>query len=61
MIVDHMGLSDQMLGITQGLLAVGGVLGGLLTAVCGKRLPPNKAHIFLTFCAVFTLLIYFVL
>lgn len=56
MIVEHWGLSNQLLGIAQGLLAAGGVLGGLLTALLGKQLRPERAYIFLILCAVFTLL-----
>ena len=54
--VEHLGLSDQLLGIAQGLLAVGGVLGGLLTALLGKRLQPERAYVFLILCAMLTLL-----
>lgn len=57
MIVEYMGLSNQMLGISQGLLAAGGVCGGLLTAALGKYLRPQKAHIFLFLCAAATLLL----
>lgn len=53
-IVDKLAMTDQMLGITQGLLAVGGMLGGLLTVVLEKRLSPKKAYVFLFLCAVFT-------
>ncbi len=53
-IVDELALTDQMLGITQGLLAVGGIFGGLLTAVFGKKLNPCKAAFFLYLCALFT-------
>ena len=56
MIVEHWGLSNQLLGIAQGLLAAGGVLGGLLTALLGKRLQSERAYVFLILCAVFTLL-----
>ena len=54
--VEHLGFSDQLLGVAQGLLAAGGVLGGLLTALLGKRLQPERAYVFLILCAVFTLL-----
>ena len=56
MIVEHWGLSNQLLGIAQGLLAAGGVLGGLLTALLGKRLQPERAYVFLILCAMLTLL-----
>lgn len=55
-IVDCLDMSDQMLGITQGLLAVGGVLGGLLTVILGKGLYPWKAYFFLFLCSIFALL-----
>lgn len=54
--VEHLGFSDQLLGVAQGLLAAGGVLGGLLTALLGKRLQSERAYVFLILCAVFTLL-----
>lgn len=53
-IIDALSLTDQMLGITQGLLAVGGIAGGLLTALFEKKLRPNKASVFLYLCAGFT-------
>lgn len=53
-IIDTLSLTDQMLGITQGLLAVGGIVGGLLTALFEKKLRPNKASVFLYLCAGFT-------
>lgn len=53
-IVDTLAMTDQMLGVTQGLLAVGGIIGGLFTAVFSKRLNTRKAYIFLLLCAGFT-------
>lgn len=53
-IIDTLSLTDQMLGITQGLLAVGGIAGGLLTALFEKKLRPSKASVFLYLCAGFT-------
>lgn len=49
-------LTDQLLGVTQGLLAVGGILGGLLTVLLEKILRPQKAYIPLFFCAACTCL-----
>lgn len=49
-------LTDQLLGVTQGLLAVGGIFGGLLTVLLEKRLRPQKAYIPLFFCAACTCL-----
>ena len=54
--VEPLGFSDQLLGVAQGLLAAGGVLGGLLTALLGKRLQPERAYVFLILCAMLTLL-----
>lgn len=45
--------TDQMLGITQGLFAVGGILGGFLTFIFEKKLRPCKASVFLYLCALF--------
>lgn len=53
-IIDCLLLTDQMLGITQGLLAVGSIVGGLLTALFEKKLRPCKASVFLYLCADFT-------
>lgn len=53
-IVDILDMTDQMLGVTQGMFAVGGIFGGLLTAVFEKKLRPCKASVFLYFCAGFT-------
>ncbi len=52
-IVDNLAMTDQMLGITQGSLAVGGIIGGLLTVLFEKKLKPCKAYIFLYLCAGF--------
>lgn len=58
-IIDSLSLTDQMLGITQGLLAVGGIVGGLLTVLLEKKLNPCKASLFLYLCAGFTCLMGF--
>lgn len=55
-IVDYLGMSDGRLGVTQGLLAVGGIFGGLLTMLLGKKLLPEKASVFLFLCSGFTFL-----
>lgn len=51
LLVDILGLSDQMLGITQGLLAAGGLAGGLLTVFFEKRLRPERSFLFLLLCS----------
>lgn len=53
MIVDRLLMTDQLLGITQGFLAVGGIIGGGLTVIFEKRLNPEKAYIFLFLCSIF--------
>ena len=50
-IVERLSMADQLLGVTQGLLAVGGMIGGLFTVVFAKKLRPGKAWIFLLLCA----------
>ncbi len=50
-IVDKLFLTDQLLGITQGMLAIGGIVGGLLTVLLEKKLRPQKAYIPLFLCA----------
>lgn len=54
-IVKTLSLPDQLLGITQGLLAVGGVIGGLMTVIFEKKLYPQKASVFLYLCSLFAL------
>lgn len=49
-------LTDQLLGVTQGLLAVGGIFGGLLTVLLEKRLQPQKAYAPLFLCSICTCL-----
>lgn len=51
-VVDKLHLTDGLLGLTQGMLAVGGILGGFLTVLLEKRLRPQKAYIPLFLCTV---------
>ncbi|MGL6197527.1 MAG: MFS transporter [Lachnospiraceae bacterium] len=53
LIVDTLKLTDQMLGVTQGALAIGGIIGGLLTVVLQKKLKVQKAYILLVSCSIF--------
>ena len=55
-VVDILTMSDQMLGIIQGLLAVGGIIGGLLTFALGKKLRASKGYVLLYLCAGFACL-----
>lgn len=50
-IVERLSMADQLLGVSQGLLAVGGMIGGLFTVVFAKKLRPGKAWVFLLLCA----------
>lgn len=50
-IVERLSMADQLLGVTQGLLAVGGMIGGLFTVVLAKKLRPGKAWLLLLLCA----------
>lgn len=50
-IVERLSMADQLLGVTQGLLAVGGMIGGLFTVVFAKKLRPGKAWLLLLLCA----------
>lgn len=49
-VVDKLHLTDGLLGLTQGMLAVGGILGGLLTVLLDKKLTPQTAYIPLFLC-----------
>lgn len=49
-IVERLSMADQLLGVTQGLLAVGGMIGGLFTVLFAKKLRPGKAWLFLLLC-----------
>lgn len=50
-IVERLSMADQLLGVTQGLMAVGGMIGGLCTVVFAKILRPGKAWFFILLCA----------
>ena len=49
-VVDKLHLTDGLLGFTQGMLAVGGILGGLLTVLLDKKLTPQTAYVPLFLC-----------
>lgn len=50
-----LGLSDQMYGLSQGLLAAGGLCGGVLAGVFAKKLRISRAHWLLFACAALLL------
>lgn len=49
-VVDKLHLTDGLLGLTQGMLAVGGILGGLLTVLLDKKLTPQTTYVPLFLC-----------
>lgn len=53
LIVKTLHLSDELLGISQGILALGGLCGGLLTAMLSKKLKLANSHILLLLCSGF--------
>lgn len=52
LIVQVLKLSDSMLGYAQGIMALGGLAGGLLMAVVAKKLTMRTAHRLLIICAL---------
>lgn len=46
-----LGMSDAALGLTQAIMALGGLLGGLLAGVIGQRLRPRHGSLCLLACA----------
>lgn len=52
LIVEILHMSDELLGLTQGVLALGGLCGGILTAVLSKKLKLSNSHIILFLCSL---------
>lgn len=52
LIVKILGLSDQLLGFSQGALALGGLCGGILTALFNRKLKLANSHILLLLCSL---------
>ena len=46
-VVQVLGMSDRHLGLTQGAMGLGGLFGGVLTALLGGRLPLRRGHLVL--------------
>ena len=44
-VVQVLGMSDSRLGITQGALGLGGLFGGVVTALLGRRLSLRRGHL----------------
>lgn len=50
-ITQSLGLSSELYGVSQGFLATGGILGGVLAGFFGRKLIIKKASIWLLLCA----------
>lgn len=51
-ITKYLGMSSQLYGISQGALAAGGIIGGVLAGALGSRLKLRNAHLHLLGCAL---------
>ena len=52
LITQVLGMSDTMYGFTQGALALGGLCGGILTAIISQKLKLQKSYVLLLACSV---------
>lgn len=52
LIIQNLGFDGQMLGIAQGVMATGGVAGGIMASVLGERLRIQNNHILVLICAL---------
>ncbi len=52
LIVETLHMSDELLGLSQGILAFGGLCGGILTAVFSKKLKISNSHKLLLLCSL---------
>ena len=52
LIVETLHMSDELLGLSQGVLALGGLCGGILTAIFSRKLKLSNSHILLFLCSV---------
>lgn len=52
LIIDILNLSDSLLGVSQGILALGGLCGGILTAVLGEKLTLKNSHYLLLLSSI---------
>lgn len=53
LIIETLGLSDGLLGFSQGGLALGGLCGGVLTGILSHKLRIKDAYVLLCLCGVF--------
>lgn len=52
LVVNELGLSDALLGFTQGAMGLGGLVGGVLAAVAGQRMALWSSPLLLLTCAL---------
>ncbi|MEG7531625.1 MAG: MFS transporter, partial [Hungatella sp.] len=52
LIIETLHMSDELLGLSQGILALGGLCGGILTAILSKKLKLSDSHILLLLCSL---------
>ena len=52
LITQVLGMSDTMYGFTQGALALGGLCGGILTAIVSEKLKIQNSYVLLLVCSI---------
>ncbi|MEG2149586.1 MAG: MFS transporter [Clostridiales bacterium] len=52
LIINTLKMSDSLLGITQGAMALGGFCGGIFTAMMAKKLKFENSHFLLLICGI---------
>lgn len=52
LITQVLGMSDTMYGFTQGALALGGLCGGILTAIVSEKLKIQNSYVLLLICSI---------
>ncbi|MEG0830365.1 MAG: MFS transporter [Anaerovoracaceae bacterium] len=52
LIVETLHVSDELLGFSQGILALGGLCGGILTAIFSRKLRLSNSHVLLFLCSL---------
>ncbi|GAA0765192.1 MFS transporter [Clostridium subterminale] len=52
LIISTLKMSDELLGFSQGVLALGGLCGGIFTAVFSKKLKLTSSHILMFLCSL---------
>lgn len=52
LIVETLHMSDELLGLSQGILALGGLCGGILTVLFSSKLRLSSSHVLLLLCSL---------